>query len=58
MDHGGHRPGVRGRTGQHAGGKLPMNTNGGGLSYTHTGKYGMFAILESVQHLRGDDRDR
>ena len=25
------------------GGKLPLNTNGGGLSYTHTGMYGMFA---------------
>jgi acetyl-CoA acetyltransferase len=36
------------------GGSLPMNTNGGGLSYTHTGKYGMFAILESVRQLRGD----
>jgi acetyl-CoA acetyltransferase len=36
------------------GGKLPMNTNGGGLSYTHTGKYGMFAILESVRQLRGE----
>jgi acetyl-CoA acetyltransferase len=36
------------------GGKLPMNTNGGGLSYTHTGMYGMFAIQESVRQLRGD----
>jgi acetyl-CoA acetyltransferase len=35
------------------GGSLPMNTNGGGLSYTHTGMYGMFAILESVRQLRG-----
>lgn len=35
------------------GGRLPMNTNGGGLSYTHTGMYGMFAILESVRQLRG-----
>jgi acetyl-CoA acetyltransferase len=26
------------------GGRLPMNTNGGGLAYTHTGMYGMFAI--------------
>jgi acetyl-CoA acetyltransferase len=34
------------------GGQLPMNTNGGGLSYTHTGQYGMFAILESVRQLR------
>ncbi|MEY2453356.1 MAG: hypothetical protein QOD92_2930 [Acidimicrobiaceae bacterium] len=35
------------------GGSLPMNTNGGGLSYTHTGMYGMFAIQESVRQLRG-----
>jgi acetyl-CoA acetyltransferase len=37
-----------------AGGRLPMNTNGGGLSYTHTGMYGMFAIQESVRQLRGE----
>jgi acetyl-CoA acetyltransferase len=36
------------------GGALPMNTNGGGLSYTHTGMYGMFAIQESVRQLRGE----
>lgn len=36
------------------GGPLPMNTNGGGLSYTHTGMYGMFAIVESVRQLRGE----
>jgi acetyl-CoA acetyltransferase len=35
------------------GGSLPMNTNGGGLSYTHTGMYGMFAIQEAVRQLRG-----
>ncbi len=35
------------------GGRLPMNTNGGGLAYTHTGMYGMFAIQESVRQLRG-----
>jgi acetyl-CoA acetyltransferase len=35
------------------GGTLPMNTNGGGLSYTHTGMYGMFAITEAVRQLRG-----
>ncbi len=35
------------------GGKLPVNTNGGGLSYTHTGMYGMFALQESVRQLRG-----
>jgi acetyl-CoA acetyltransferase len=35
------------------GGRLPMNTSGGGLSYTHTGMYGMFAIQEAVRQLRG-----
>lgn len=36
------------------GGKLSMNTNGGGILYTHTGMYGMFAILEAVRQLRGE----
>jgi acetyl-CoA acetyltransferase len=36
------------------GGTLPMNTNGGGLSYTHSGMYGMFAIQEAVRQLRGE----
>jgi acetyl-CoA acetyltransferase len=36
------------------GGPLPMNTNGGGLRYTHTGMYGMFAIQEAVRQLRGE----
>lgn len=36
------------------GGTLPMNTNGGGILYTHTGMYGMFAILEAVRQLRGE----
>jgi acetyl-CoA acetyltransferase len=35
------------------GGKLPLNTNGGGLSYMHSGMYGMYALLESVRQLRG-----
>ncbi len=35
------------------GGKLPMNTNGGGLSYAHTGSYGMLAMQESIRQLRG-----
>jgi acetyl-CoA acetyltransferase len=35
------------------GGKLPTNTNGGGLSYSHSGMYGMFALQESVRQLRG-----
>ena len=36
------------------GGTLPMNTSGGGLSYTHTGMYGMFAMQESVRQVRGE----
>lgn len=36
------------------GGDLPMNTNGGGLSYCHSGRYGMFAMIESIVQLRGD----
>jgi acetyl-CoA acetyltransferase len=36
------------------GGSLPLNTNGGGLSYTHTGMYGMFAIQEAVRQIRGE----
>ncbi len=35
------------------GGSLPLNTNGGGLSYTHTGMYGMFAMQEAVRQVRG-----
>lgn len=36
------------------GGRLPMNTNGGGLCYTHTGMYGMFEMIEAVRQLRGE----
>jgi acetyl-CoA acetyltransferase len=35
------------------GGSLPMNTNGGGLSYMHSGMYGMYAMQESVRQMRG-----
>ena len=35
------------------GGRLPLNTNGGGLSYMHSGMYGMYALQESVRQLRG-----
>jgi hypothetical protein len=31
-----------------------MNTNGGGLSYTHTGVYGMFVMQESIRQVRGE----
>jgi acetyl-CoA acetyltransferase len=40
------------------GGDFPMNTNGGGLSYTHSGMYGMFAIIEAVRQLRHDYADQ
>ena len=33
------------------GGKLPLNTNGGGLSYMHSGMYG--SSQESVRQMRG-----
>ncbi len=35
------------------GGALPVNTNGGGLSCTHPGMYGLFTMVEAVQQLRG-----
>jgi len=35
-------------------GSLPINTNGGGLSYTHSGMYGIFPIIEAARQLRGE----
>ena len=35
------------------GGRLAVNTNGGGLSCVHPGMYGMFLIIEAVTQLRG-----
>lgn len=35
------------------GGRLPTNTNGGGLSYAHSGMYGMFVLQESIRQMRG-----
>ena len=36
------------------GGVLPVNTNGGGLSYCHPGMYGLFLLIEAVRQLRGE----
>ena len=35
------------------GGRLPVNTNGGGLSFGHPGMYGIFTIIEAVEQIRG-----
>lgn len=35
------------------GGKLPVNTNGGGLSCVHPGMYGLFTLVEAAQQIRG-----
>jgi acetyl-CoA acetyltransferase len=40
------------------GGSLPVNTNGGGLSCTHPGMYGLFTMVEATAQLMGDAGDR
>jgi len=40
------------------GGEFPLNTNGGGLSYTHPGMYGIFTLLEATRQLRGECGER
>lgn len=35
------------------GGRFPLNTNGGGLCYTHSGQYGMYLMQEAMRQLRG-----
>ena len=35
------------------GGRLPVNTNGGGLSYCHPGMYGLFTIVEAARQVMG-----
>lgn len=36
------------------GGELPVNTNGGGLSYCHPGMDGIFLLIEAARQLRGE----
>jgi acetyl-CoA acetyltransferase len=40
------------------GGDFPLNTSGGGLSYTHPGMFGIFVIIEAVRQLRHDYADQ
>ncbi|HWG68936.1 MAG TPA: acetyl-CoA acetyltransferase [Steroidobacteraceae bacterium] len=40
------------------GGSLPVNTNGGGLSCVHPGMYGIFAVIEAIEQLRGSAGER
>jgi acetyl-CoA acetyltransferase len=35
------------------GGRLPVNTNGGGLSCVHPGMYGLFTMVEAAQQIMG-----
>ena len=39
-------------------GSLPVNTNGGGLSYCHPGMYGLFLLIEAVRQVRGECGER
>jgi acetyl-CoA acetyltransferase len=39
------------------GGKLPTNTDGGGLSATHPGMRGLFLLCEATRQLRGEAGD-
>jgi acetyl-CoA acetyltransferase len=39
-------------------GLRPTNTSGGGLSYLHTGMFGIFLLIEAARQLRGECGDR
>ena len=39
------------------GGKFPINTNGGGLSFNHSGMYGMQLLVEAYRQLSGTAED-
>ena len=40
------------------GGRLAVNTNGGGLCCVHPGMYGVFIMIEAVRQLRGEAGER
>jgi acetyl-CoA acetyltransferase len=40
------------------GGRLAVNTNGGGLSCCHPGMYGLFTLVEAVEQLQGKCGER
>ena len=40
------------------GGDLPVNTNGGGLSYCHPGMLSLFLLIEAIRQLRGECGER
>ena len=39
------------------GGRFPINTNGGGLSFNHSGMYGMPLLIEGYRQLSGTAED-
>ena len=48
-------PGVPGTARRAGRPGIPLNTNGGGLSYMHSGMYGMYALQESMRQMRSTD---
>ncbi|QHE83693.1 acetyl-CoA acetyltransferase [Hydrogenophaga sp. BPS33] len=40
------------------GGELPVNTNGGGLSFCHPGMYGLFTMIEAFAQISGTAGER
>jgi acetyl-CoA acetyltransferase len=40
------------------GGRLAVNTSGGGLSYCHPGMYGLLVMIEAVRQVRGECGER